>query len=151
MTEKEIINILCIHKNSPVSLRKNYLAIPNLSWGFFSWGEADLIVISNNYYLTEIEIKISYNDWLADEGKKKYSGVAKSKRLEEIKYFYYCVPLELLQKGIPDFVEPATGIIVIEKGKPKVHRYAQANPLARKMFIDDLLKLARLACFRLFS
>ena len=59
--------------------------IPNLSWGLLQY-EADFVVVSKSGYLTEVEIKRSYSDFLADF-KKKHSHDA-----EQVYYFYYCVP-----------------------------------------------------------
>lgn len=51
-----------------------------------------MLVLSKNGYLTEIEIKRSWEDFLADFKKKhKHNS-------ELIKYFYYCVPISLLDK-----------------------------------------------------
>ena len=55
--------------------------------------ECDCLVISKAGYLTEIEIKRSWSDFLADF-KKKHTPV----REKSIKYFYYCVPEKLCDK-----------------------------------------------------
>lgn len=56
------------------------------------WHECDCLVLSKSGYLTEIEIKRSWQDFLNDFKKKN------SERRELIKYFYYCVPEKLLDK-----------------------------------------------------
>ena len=46
-------------------IRENII-VPNVSWGFFKTHEADMIIINKSGYMTEVEIKRSYADFLAD-------------------------------------------------------------------------------------
>ncbi len=57
--------------------------------------EADCLLVSAARYLTEIEIKTSFDDFKADSCKWKNGN---KKGFEVIKYFYYCMPLELAEK-----------------------------------------------------
>ena len=66
-------------------LRTN-LVVPNVSWGFFSEHEADLVVVTKAGYLTEVEIKRSWTDFLADFKKRFYHADPR------IAKFYYAVP-----------------------------------------------------------
>ena len=97
-------------------LRTN-LVVPNVSWGFFSEHEADLVVVTKAGYLTEVEIKRSWTDFLADFKKRFYHADPR------IAKFYYAVPecmlepcRELLDKKAqedPDFFQGRLpGIIV---------------------------------------
>lgn len=43
--------------------------IPNLSWGLLDY-EADFVAISKSGYMTEVEIKRSFEDFKADFSKK---------------------------------------------------------------------------------
>lgn len=52
-----------------------------------------MLVLSKSGYLTEIEIKRSWSDFLADF-KKKHN----HHNYPIIKYFYYCVPVSIYEK-----------------------------------------------------
>ena len=47
-------------------IRKNLIVIPNVSYGFLLWGEADLIAVTKSGYAIEGEIKASLSDLKAD-------------------------------------------------------------------------------------
>ena len=55
--------------------------------------QKNMLVLSKSGYLTEVEIKRSWNDFLADF-KKKHN----HNNYQIIKYFYYCVPESLYEK-----------------------------------------------------
>lgn len=55
--------------------------------------ECDMLVLSKSGYLTEIEIKRSWSDFLTDF-KKKHN----HHNYPIIKYFYYCVPVSIYEK-----------------------------------------------------
>lgn len=67
--------------------------IPNLSWGLLNH-EADFVSITKTGYLTEVEIKRSWSDFLADFKKEiKHED-------ERVSRFYYCVPISIKDKVI---------------------------------------------------
>lgn len=45
---------------------RDNIIVPNVSWGFFATHEADLVIINKTGYLTEVEIKRSWQDFLND-------------------------------------------------------------------------------------
>jgi hypothetical protein len=65
--------------------------IPNLSWGLLNH-EADFVSITKTGYLTEVEIKRSWSDFLADFKKRIYH------KDERVSKFYYCVPASIKDK-----------------------------------------------------
>lgn len=96
------------------SLYDKHTVIPNVYLGGF---ELDLAVISKDWYLTEVEVKVSMSDWKRDEFKKKWvvENAAKTnyyRKRHKVSRFYYAVPSELA-KSIPEFVTPETGIIEV--------------------------------------
>lgn len=127
---------------------RQYALIPNVSWGFTNMGEADLLAISVNHYVTEIEIKISVSDFRKDKDKYKWKMVGSngfySKR---IKYFYYCMPIEIYEKVHTEIADIA-GVYVIERNRVRAARTAPVIPDHRKLTDDELLKLYRLCMFR---
>lgn len=72
--------------------------------GYENWMEyrADYLSISGSDYATEIEVKVSRSDWMADISKPKWPVMPKY-----ISKFIYCVPEYL---GIPDFVPEWAGV-----------------------------------------
>lgn len=94
--------------------------IPNLSWGLLDY-EADFVVLSKSGYLTEVEIKRSWEDFKADFNKKHKHDA------DQVYYFYYCVPEKIYDKVI-SFIQlkssanintnPRTeqGVITIDRG-----------------------------------
>ena len=90
LTIEEIENILVGRPDSPFYIRKN-IVIPNVDWGYLNH-EADLLVLSKNKHLTEIEIKRTWSDFMADF-KKKHTHVD-----PKIYHFYYAVPKSIGEK-----------------------------------------------------
>jgi len=92
----------------------NNTTFPNVNlWGW----EIDLALISTSYYLTEIEIKLSSQDWKRDIDKAKWTAsYLIRKRQKFVKKFFYAVP-DYLLADMPDHVSIETGLIVVsEKG-----------------------------------
>jgi len=126
------------------------IIVPNISWGFHGSHEMDLLVLKKSGYCSEIEIKISFSDLKADF-KKEHEH--KSKYIRE---FYYAFPSEFYEKFEP-LIPKHAGIIVCERNKyneivfSKLKRKATINTLAKKLTIDDQMKIRRLGCLRIFS
>lgn len=135
-------------RNSVFSSKKNTIVIPNVSYGFFTWGEADLIAVTKNGYIIEGEIKASLSDLKKDNEKRKWKS---PKWVKEIKKHYYIIPKDILEKGI-EFVRPESGIITYEpfnyEFKIKKVREAAVNEEAQKLENDRIVKMCRLASFR---
>lgn len=144
--------------------RNGYLfLIPNVSYGFLKY-EADMLTVSNSGYLSEIEIKRSRSDFLADFKKKHFHDD------DRIKYKYYAISSELYNEVKDLFDKEETkkfGIFICEKRQHKywtkekgyyyetvyragLKRKPKAfckTPLSQK----DIIKLASLMCYRIFS
>lgn len=138
-------------------IRQN-LIVPNVSWGFFNNHEADLVVVTPAGYLTEIEIKRSWPDFLADFGKREYHDDPR------ISAFYYAVPecmVEPCKEYLAD-TEREEGKIypgVIGYRTLSEPRYRQVwvawSPVvpykAKKLSSDDMCQLSRLGTLRYWS
>lgn len=83
-------------------------------WTMPEWeidgGRADLAVITKSGYLTEIEVKTSISDWKADSKKDKWR-----RARPHVSRFFYAVPERLIADGIPAFVPPQAGILVVRE------------------------------------
>jgi len=133
--------------------------------------ECDMLVLSKSGYLTEIEIKRSWSDFLADF-KKKHN----HHNYPIIKYFYYCVPISIFEK-VRDKLEEEfakrnekdgfdyTGIITYDEElnfvfhgrrfkafSTDILREAYPQMLgAKKLFLEQRLELARLGTMRIVT
>ena len=131
------------------------LMVPNVSWGLLDY-EADFVIMTPNGYLTEIEIKRSWEDFKADFKKDhKHDD-------ERIYHFYYCV-----SEGIWDKVKEYLDSMYLRPiDRPAVLTYnewghitkqnygytgAYRNKKCRKLFLEEQFKLAKLAAFRYWS
>jgi hypothetical protein len=94
MTSWRLMKLLAGRPNTPFSQRRNYLVIPNVSWGFLNY-EADMLVVTKSRYCTEIEVKISMADWKKDFEKRKHK---RGLRDDRIKYQYYAAPTKLAER-----------------------------------------------------
>lgn len=78
--------------NSYFDTRK-CINVPNVSWGLLNH-EADFVSVTKSGYLTEVEIKRSWSDFLADFKKKV------NHEDEKVSSFYYCVPASIKDKVV---------------------------------------------------
>lgn len=129
--------------------------VPNVSWGLLDY-EADFIIMTPNGYLTEIEIKRSFEDFKADFKKDHHHDD------ERIYHFYYCVP-ESIKDKVTGFLDenfkygaykPAL-LTYNEYGHIQKEKYGYSGACrskkVRKLFLEEQLKLAKLAAFRYWS
>lgn len=141
---------------NPNKLRQ-YMYVPNVSWGFFSEHEADLVGFSNAGVLTEYEIKRSWSDFIADFKKKSYHND------DRIAALYYVVP-EIMAEPAVEYIDAFSkeraengdmghyykaGVIAInEEGYTKVVKYCNYPASNKKMYIENIVELERLGCLR---
>lgn len=114
--------------------------------------ECDCLVCNKSGYLTEIEIKRSYNDFLNDFKKTHdhYSNL--------IKYFYYCVPESIEEKVLlylkenykyNDFRFDAGVISYSDKSTfLKTLKSPRSNNKASKLFLEQRMEMLRLECIK---
>lgn len=87
---EQVETIITGYPDSPFFIRQ-HLVIPNVDWGFLNH-EADLLILSKAKYLTEVEIKRSWSDFLADFKKDH------KHKDRKLSYFYYAVPISIGEK-----------------------------------------------------
>lgn len=73
---------------------RNNIIVPNVSWGFFATHEADLVIINKTGYMTEVEIKRSWQDFLNDF--KKHTTHDEGK----VMWKYFAPPSKSVRKGV---------------------------------------------------
>ena len=93
--------------------------------------ECDILIVTKNHYLTEVEIKISLSDLKADFKKEHQH------KDENIKNFYYAFPEEMKEKALELIPEECGILIAVEKKcsipyrmiecyrKPKINKEAK--------------------------
>lgn len=158
LSVKEIERIIVAYLGG---VRMNII-VPNLSWGFLNH-EADLISIDKNGYLTEVEIKRSFEDFKADFKKDNYHDTD-----EHVYRFGYFVPKSVLIKCIEYNNEHCKGVtfngepysvfgftddgkVYDEKGRIIHLAFSCSNnPEKRKLSLGERLKVAHLGCMRLY-
>jgi len=123
------------------------LYVPNVSWGFFSEHEADLVKITKSGYLTEFEIKRSWNDFVADFKKHSYHH---DDRISEL---YYVVP-EVMADAAIDYIKTSDKRFY----RPGVYSFSEYGnirmvlgctyPSVSKMYVEDQFEVARLGVLR---
>lgn len=123
------------------------------------WHECDMLVLSKSGYLTEIEIKRSWPDFIAD-----FKNNHKHESNSIIKYFYYCIPECLLEEAYEKLIElevQYTGIITYNEdlvlsfhGHKSVfidgsitYPFVTQHP-HRKLFLEEQLQVARFGAMR---
>lgn len=135
------------------------IVVPNVSWGFFDTHEADLLVMTPSGYLTEIEIKRSYQDLLADFEKKT------NHYENKVEYMYYAVPKSIAEKSWEAIVKsfhgskPKCGMLTYTDGgfieirytAPSISKIKGKNKESNKLYIEEQLKIARLGNIRYWT
>lgn len=113
--------------------------------------ECDILIVTKNRYLTEVEIKISLSDLKADFKKKHQH------KDENIKNFYYAFPEEMKEKAL-ELIPKECGILIAvkkESGIPyrkiECYRKPKINKEAKPINNIVLSKIYRLGYLRYWN
>lgn len=149
--------------------RKCVLLVPNIAWMVH---EADVLGVTADGRLIDIEIKISRADTRADAKKDKWWHSAPSQwvdgkvvQLEPVRRpwppkiwrHYYCLPAEIWKPDLEAALgSPKSGVVTIaagDHGGPLLTsvRRAQSNAGAEKLSAAEILDVARLANLRMWD
>jgi hypothetical protein len=136
---------------------RRFLVVSNVSHGMLPW-EADLLVMSQSGYVSEVEIKVSIADLKRDLAKRKFVKGAWDSAHEIIKARWYAMPEAVWgHHAAADAVPADAGVIVV---RVPIHawdcgvsviREPIENPSARKLTSDEQYQLARLGVMRHWS
>lgn len=126
---------------------RNNIIVPNLWHGIIDY-EADVVSLTKSNFATEIEIKISKQDLLADF-KKNHNHDS-----EFFKYFYYAVPEDLVEFAMEHIPKRAGILSALRNQRGEVFVYqkrrAELNRNHRRWTDRERLKLAELGTMRIF-
>ena len=93
VTKFSVKDIQLILRDSWMFDQRSDIIVPNVSWGLLRY-EADLVAVNRRNYLTEVEIKRSFEDFKADFKKDhKHDDPL-------VGTFYYCVPKAIVEKVV---------------------------------------------------
>lgn len=113
--------------------------------------ECDMLIVTKNRYLTEVEIKISLSDLKADFKKKHQH------KDENIKNFYYAFPAEMKEKAL-ELIPKDCGILIAVKKeygisyrKIECYRKPKINKEAKPVNDIVLSKIYRLGYLRYWN
>lgn len=130
---------------------RNNIIVPNVSWGFFATHEADMVIINKTGYLTEVEIKRSWQDFLADFRKTTTHDEGK------VMYKYFAVPYELREKVRAYLAECNRmdwGVVsYTESGEAFIHYHPSnfgRSDKSKKLSLEERFEIARLGCMRVW-
>ncbi len=135
--------------NSGIFNKRSDIIVPNVSWGLLNH-EADLVIMNKSGYLTEVEIKRSWEDFKADFKKDHQHDD------ERVYKFYYCVPSSIKDKVIEllkskyEYI-PAVLAYSDEGGVQDLKVGTSYTKGARKLFLEEQLTIARLGCMRIWN
>lgn len=137
-------------------VRQNII-VPNISWGFMNH-EADMFVVKKSGYASEIEIKRTKADLIADF-KKPHRHIDSLNRIQEL---YYAFP-ESIYNTCKDIIPDGAGILTCDKWYNDMSRIKKwvvtvrtkrkptKNKSARKLTDKERLKIAHLGTMRIWS
>jgi hypothetical protein len=152
---------------------KCLLLVPNCSW---PGAECDLLAVTENLRIIDVEIKISRADLRADAAKDKWfhhwdwkidgpyprNGEPLNRRKREfprrVWKHYYCLPKEIWKPELMQEIQPVSGVLLINESQQypgtlyiKVERMAKPNRDAEKIDAEDAIDIARLASLRMWD
>lgn len=132
---------------------RRYVVVPNVSWGLLPH-EADLVALSDAGWLTEVEVKVSKADFLADRDKHKHKLAAAYGVPAIICDFYYAMPNTVWEKCAPEDLPQGAGLILVSRedwdrdSRARVLQKPASNPGARKLTDIEREQLMRLGYLR---
>lgn len=175
-TKRDLLEIeVALARHDKFNFIKNIVVfnVNGISEDLPIYHECDMLVLSKSGYLTEIEIKRSWSDFLADF-KKKHN----HNNYPITKYFYYCVPISIYE-NVRDKLEERynskkgndtfdyTGIITYdEELNLEFHQHRLKRIIdskeecfevyrkmigAKKLYLEQRLELARLGAMRIIT
>lgn len=151
---------------------KHLIIVPNCSW---PGSECDLLVVTPNLRIIDVEIKVSRADLKADASKDKwfhhwdykidgpYTSDAHLKRRHRefprrVWKHYYCMPQEIWKPELLTEIAAVSGVLLIRENRHDKNdfsiyceRMAKPNRDAQKIDAEDAIDIARLASLRMWD
>lgn len=146
MNTKEVEKALVSNRFLVCGYKGRYVVVPNVSYGLSFNHELDILALSKNGYVHEIEIKISVADLKRDFLKPHHHF---DKR---IKFLWYAGP-ESMKKDFETLIPAHCGIMLVrETGKKTAYVYRKPKPMkAKPLTKDERLRLYELMLLRYWT
>jgi hypothetical protein len=151
--------------------KKHLVIVPNCSW---PGSECDLLVVTPNLRIIDVEIKISRGDLKADRNKDKWfhhwnykiDGPWKPGEImprrprawpHRVWKHYYCMPETVWKNEFLAEINPTSGVLTIREHRHEdgfyvyCLRMAKPNREADKLNAEDAIDIARLASLRMWD
>ena len=129
------------------------LLIPNVSFGFVSWGEIDLLRLTTSDYLHEYEIKISMADFRKEKKKRRWHSEGCLREFtRRIRIYNIAAPADLAKKIADEIQEDrhpfpeGIGVIGFGEQYSDIQTFLEpvANRKAEKIKLFEQCQLGRL-------
>jgi len=163
-TERNVASYLARY----VFEKKNLVIVPNCSW---PGSECDLLVVTPNLRIIDVEIKVSRADLRVDAKKNKwYHGwdwrldgpynTAEKRRREwpaRVWKHYYCLPHDIWTPDLLAAINPVSGILLVEavdsESRVSIFCERRAKPArgADRLTAENAVDIARLASLRMWD
>jgi hypothetical protein len=164
-SERKIAGYLARH-----TFQRKHLVVPNCNW---TGNECDLLVVTPDLRIIDVEIKISRADLKADAGKEKWWHPRPWRRHGEpeparrprdwpprVWKHFYCLPAKIWTADLLAALPAVSGILLIrdiDTGGPNppfyilCERRSKPNRDATKIDAGDAIDIARLAGLRMWD
>lgn len=145
LTKLTVHDIECMLVDYFGGIRGKNICVPNISWGMFKY-EMDFVIIAPNKSLCEIEIKRSWNDFMADFKKEHIHDDI------HVQKFYYCVPQIMAERVLNYCKDEHVGVISYNDNRSIIpYREPKPNENAKMLDNNELYRLARLTIIRFWK
>lgn len=137
---------------------EHIVLVPNCTW---PGSECDLLIVTRDQRVIDIEIKIDRADFKADKAKDKwkcfqYSG---NRYVKTVWKHYYAMPAEVWKEGFEEHLpRPECGVVLLYNDertpsgiRAQIIRRAIPNRKASRISSEDIVSIARLANIRMWE
>lgn len=145
--------------------RKHLLLVPNCSW---PGSECDLLVVTPNLRIIDVEIKISRADLRADAKKDKWFhawdwgidgpwGTRSEEKRRKREWpanvwkHFYVLPREIWTPELLNEIAPVSGVLLLGRNGIQCERRSKPCRDADKLTAEDAIDIARLASLRMWD
>lgn len=149
--------------------KRHLVLVPNCSW---PGSECDLLAVTPNLRIIDVEIKISRADLKADAKKDKWfhswdwkidgpyrpngtNGLRPRQWPRRVWKHYYCMPRAIWKPELYDCMNPVSGLLLIQDRDDgilvKCERRAKPDTKADRITAEDAIDIARLASLRMWD
>ena len=145
--------------------QKHLIIVPNCGW---TGDECDLLVVTRDLRIIDVEIKISRSDLKADARKnkwyhlwdwrvdKQFGGRRRPREWpRKVWKHYYALPEKIWTPDLADVISPKSGVLLMyernDNIRMTVKRRAKPCRDAEKIAVEDAVNIARLASLRMWD